>query len=390
MINYYAALSIHADLSTSDYSQILSIEEQKWRLSLESPDPRQRVEAQEKLELIRQARRVLLDDAMRSEYDFHLIAYNRFTAGQGSLNTCMIAEIKGHRDSVLCAAFSPNGDTLASGSADKTIRVWRTEDGSLTRTITTPEPVYAIAFSPDGEFLAAGLKSRTIQFWRVADGALDRTLTPPPAPTQGWFAKAMASYSPESNYDILFTSDGRYLLSMSLTCRPILWDVVTGSIFREFDEQTSGPMALSNGILATVRNRSISFWRVSDGMKLGETKEGDDFAYCVAPHPSGEFWATGWSDGSVAFQALPDLEPRWLGARHDSAVRRVLFEPLGIALLTVDGNGKMAAWRVSDLEATGVSDAHRLAVSTLTLSPKGTTVATAGYDNTIKVFGLVY
>ena len=42
---------------------------------------------------------------------------------------------QGHTGRVLSIAFSPDGATIASGSADQTIRVWSVRDGSLQSTL---------------------------------------------------------------------------------------------------------------------------------------------------------------------------------------------------------------------------------------------------------------
>jgi WD40 repeat protein len=84
-----------------------------------------------------------------------------------------------HTDGVSSVAFSPDGSLLASGSWDRTIKLWRVADGSLVRTLTGhTDGVSSVAFSPDGSLLASGsgYRDRTVKLWRVADGALLRTL----------------------------------------------------------------------------------------------------------------------------------------------------------------------------------------------------------------------
>ena len=72
--------------------------------------------------------------------------------------------------------FSPNGEYLASGSADRTIGVWRVSSGERINTLTGhSHRVFSVVFSPNGEYLASG--SDTIGVWRVSSGERIKTLT---------------------------------------------------------------------------------------------------------------------------------------------------------------------------------------------------------------------
>jgi WD40 repeat protein len=83
-------------------------------------------------------------------------------------------------------AFSPDGATLAAGSNDGKIRLWRVADGTIQATLVGRQTrVGSVAFSPDGRFLAAGARDDqvapssadgTVRLWRLDDGAPLRTI----------------------------------------------------------------------------------------------------------------------------------------------------------------------------------------------------------------------
>ncbi len=108
--------------------------------------------------------------------------------------------LTGHSGQVYSLAYSPDGRYLASGSSDKTIKIWETATGTELRTLTGHSmTVWSVAYSPDGRYLASGSLDKTIKIWEVATGKELRTLTG-------------HSHSVKS---VVYSPDGRYLASGS-------------------------------------------------------------------------------------------------------------------------------------------------------------------------------
>jgi len=109
--------------------------------------------------------------------------------------------LRGHTGTPRVLAFSPDGKQLASVSELGTvIRVWSTGNGAQVRMIKGHTGgVRSLAWSPDGTLLASGSKDETIKLWDSASGALRTTLKTPSSPV----------------VDLTFAPDSRRLASAS-------------------------------------------------------------------------------------------------------------------------------------------------------------------------------
>ena len=79
-------------------------------------------------------------------------------------------QLLGHQDSVTSVAFNPATGDLATGSSDKSIRIWRVGTSASARTIPTLSQVHAVAFSPDGKTMVCAEESGVIEAFEFENG----------------------------------------------------------------------------------------------------------------------------------------------------------------------------------------------------------------------------
>lgn len=133
-----------------------------------------------------------------------------------------VLTLRGHSRRVTSVAFSPDGHYIASGSADKTVKIWDAVTGNEISTLQGHAlEITSVCFSPDSRHLASGSKDETIRIWDVDSSA--ETSTP-----QG-------HYDHNGNLrSVALSLDGRRVASGTIDRTVQIWDTETGDNLQTF------------------------------------------------------------------------------------------------------------------------------------------------------------
>jgi len=255
-----------------------------------------------------------------------------------------------HFPSVWSVAFSPDGHLLASASFNNAIGIWDVASGNEVLRILSAHAaqIYSVAFSPDGKLLASGSHDKTIKLWNVATGSLIRTL----------FGHS------DTIYSVAFSPDGRLLASLSWDTLIKLWDVATGREIRTLAGYSEGGYSVAfspdGRLLASTSCRyrqpsrpceqgEIKLWDVATGREVRLLQGHTSWVESVAFSPDGKVLASGSMDMTIKLWEIGKGSLLGTLQGHTETVYEVDFSPDGRLLVSGSADRTIKLWDVSDL-----------------------------------------
>ena len=220
-----------------------------------------------------------------------------------------LRKLEGHTEVVYAVAWKPNTYELATGSLDKTARIWNGDTGQCTRTIKDhAEGVMGIAYSPDGKLLATGSLDRSAKIFDTAT----------------WKRQSALTAHQEGITRVAFNQNGTRLATSSLDKTVRVWTIKPGTI--ENPDRTMGEGDSINACVFSpdgnllvwgASNNVVKVFNGDGTQQKREWKDPTDWVYSVAVSKDNQTIAAGTQDGKLLF---------W-NAQDGKLIRQIMLTP---------------------------------------------------------------
>lgn len=302
-------------------------------------------------------------------------SFSKVTVNQDISVTAILTD---HLSFINYLVISPDGQTLASASADKTIKLWNLNTGHKKYTLTGHSSfVNYLVISPDGQKLASASADKTIKIWNLVTGQEIRTL------------KGHSNYV---NY-LAISPDGQTLISSSADKTIKLWNIETGKEIRTLSGYTKyiDYFVISKDwqtIATGSADKIIKTWNLATGKETHTLVGHASTVNFVAFSPDGQTLVSASADKTIKIWHLATGKEIRTLTGHSSFVNYVVISPEGQTLASASADKTIKIWNLATGKEIRTFMGHTSFVDYLVISSDGQTLISGSADKTIKIWNL--
>jgi WD40 repeat protein/serine/threonine protein kinase len=323
-------------------------------------------------------------------------------------------------------AFSPDGEHLASGNGNGTIKIWNSKTGELVLTLPKAhsDTVVSVAFHRDGNYLASrgagqvkvwNLTTRREVFsdnvtatrkfgsaYTVAfspDGRQLAAATDKVVKVWDWEKSQLLHSLPGDDFHsipVAFSHDGR--LATGISSEGVkLWDPRTATLLRTFPEHR-GPIS---AVAFSANGAWLALASYDRTVKISDSKTGEvlrnllhpgNQPECIAISPDSRRLASGGEDKKVRIWDLATGREILSLQGHTDRCECLAFSPDGYRLASASFDGTIRIWDGTPLRGDERGQEmftfteHSDEIRSVAFSPDSLRIASAGSDGVVRVW----
>lgn len=326
----------------------------------------------------------------------------------------------GHSKPVVSVVISPDGTELVTGSFDLSAKLWEISGEKLLLTIDDPSAGIAmnrLAFSSDGKTLYTESAERKIRSWEASTGKeiLDlrmfHGLRHPFAWSHdgryvagqsegGWAidvkeiatGRLITTLKRDIGFvtEVTFAPDARSVLVSGSAGITYHWELPSGKEIGKFDGVTCAPSFSHDGkLIAMCSEDAIKIWDLENGFERAVLRGHVRDVNAIAFSPDGRKLASGGKDNTAKIWNVPPNDPRGILRSHTAGISKLAFSRDGKLLASGSDDKTVKLWDVESERERLTLRGHAEKIITAAFSPNGVTLATAGADGKIFFWDVV-